>query len=125
MLAEDKNPSGVVRSKFAEMAKSEKSPVVRLYLASALQRMPYDQRWNILESLSQYAEDKEDNNIPRMLWLALEPMVVKHPQKALQLASASALPRLQEFTPRRLLGGQTVHKFPESPKNQIWQSGKN
>jgi len=86
LLAEDKNPSGVIRSKFAEMAKSEKSPVVRLYLASALQRMPYDQRWNILESLSKYAEDKEDNNIPRMLWLALEPMVVKHPQKALQLA---------------------------------------
>ena len=106
------------------MAKSEKSPVVRLYLASALQRMPYDQRWNILESLSQYAEDKEDNNIPRMLWLALEPMVVKHPQKALQLASASALPRLQEFTPRRLLGDKTVHKFQESPQNQIWQLAK-
>ena len=125
LLAEDKNPSGVIRSKFGEMAKSEKSPVVRLYLASALQRMPHGQRWNILESLSKNAEDKEDNNIPRMLWLALEPMVVKHPQKALQLASSSALPRLQEFTPRRLLGGQTAHKSnqPQSSKSNLanWQ----
>ena len=123
LLAEDKNLSGVLRSKFAEMAKSEKSPVVRLYLASALQRMPYDQRWNILESLSKYSEDKEDNNIPRMLWLALEPMVVEHPQKALQLAASSALPRLQEFTPRRLLGGQTEHKSRKSkkPNLAVWQ----
>jgi type 1 glutamine amidotransferase len=123
LLTEDKNPSGVIRSKFAEMAKSEKSPVVRLYLASALQRMPFDQRWNILESLSKYAEDKEDNNIPRMLWLALEPMVVKNPQKALALASASALPRLQEFTPRRLLGGETVHVPRNSKKANLtaWQ----
>ena len=123
VLAEDKNLSGVLRSKFAEMAKSEKSPVVRLYLASALQRMPYDQRWNILESLSKYSEDKEDNNIPRMLWLALEPMVVEHPQKALQLAASSALPRLQEFTPRRLLGGQTEHKSRKSkkPNLAVWQ----
>ena len=123
LLAEDKNLSGVLRSKFAEMAKSEKSPVVRLYLASALQRMPYDQRWNILESLSKHSEDKEDNNIPRMLWLALEPMVVEHPQKALQLAASSALPRLQEFTPRRLLGGQTEHKSRKSkkPNLAVWQ----
>jgi type 1 glutamine amidotransferase len=123
LLTEDKNPSEVIRSKFAEMAKSEKSPVVRLYLASALQRMPFDQRWNILESLSKYAEDKEDNNIPRMLWLALEPMVVKNPQKALALASASALPRLQEFTPRRLLGGETVHVPRKSKKANLtaWQ----
>jgi type 1 glutamine amidotransferase len=123
LLTEDKNPSGAIRSKFAEMAKSEKSPVVRLYLASALQRMPFDQRWNILESLSKYAEDKEDNNIPRMLWLALEPMVVKNPQKALALASASALPRLQEFTPRRLLGGETVHVPRKSKKANLtaWQ----
>jgi type 1 glutamine amidotransferase len=85
--------------------------------------MPFDQRWNILESLSKYAEDKEDNNIPRMLWLALEPMVVKNPQKALALASASALPRLQEFTPRRLLGGETVHVPRKSKKANLtaWQ----
>ena len=58
-----------------------------------------------------------------MLWLALEPMVVKHPQKALQLASASALPRLQEFTPRRLLGGQTVHvpRKSKKPNLAVWQ----
>ena len=33
---------------FAAMAKDDPSPVVRLYLASALQRVPLDERWDIL-----------------------------------------------------------------------------
>ena len=124
LLAEDKNPSGIVRSKFAEMAKSEQSPVVRLYLASALQRMPHDQRWNILESLSKHSEDKEDNNIPRMLWLALEPMVVEHPQKALQLALQFRTSSLAGVHPRRLLGGQTVHKSQKVQKTKFGSLAK-
>ena len=123
LLAEKKQPSANVRKKFATMAKSDNSPVVRLYLACALQRIPYDQRWNILESLSQFSEDEEDNNIPRMLWLALEPMVLESPQKALSLAAQSKLPRLQEFTPRRLLGGKTAKTSRKSGKSNsaAWQ----
>ena len=52
LLTEEKKPSATVREKFAQMAKSEKSPVVRLYLACSLQRLPYNQRWDILEALS-------------------------------------------------------------------------
>ena len=41
-LSEDKKPSKALLEKFAEMAKSDSSPVVRLYLASALQRFPHE-----------------------------------------------------------------------------------
>jgi len=123
LLSEEKKPSATVREKLAQMAKSEKSPVVRLYLACALQRLPYNQRWDILGALSKYSQDREDNNIPRMLWLALEPMVLESPQKALSLVAQSKLPRLQEFTPRRLLGGKTAFNSRNSPKSNMakWQ----
>ena len=123
LLSEEKKPSATVREKFAQMAKLEKSPVVRLYLACALQRLPYNQRWDILEALSKHSQDREDNNIPRMLWLALEPMVLESPQKALSLAAQSQLPRLQEFTPRRLLGGKTATNSRKPPKSNMakWQ----
>jgi len=123
LLTEEKKPSATVREKFAQMAKSEKSPVVRLYLACALQRLPYNQRWDILGALSKYSQDREDNNIPRMLWLALEPMVLESPHKALSLVAKSKLPRLQEFTPRRLLGGKTASNSRNSPKSNMakWQ----
>jgi len=123
LLSEEKKPSATVREKFAQMAKLEKSPVVRLYLSCALQRLPYNQRWDILEALSKHSQDREDNNIPRMLWLALEPMVLESPHKALSLAAQSQLPRLQEFTPRRLLGGKTATNSRKPPKSNMakWQ----
>ena len=44
-------PSAELLRKFAELARNDSSPVVRLYLASALQRLPAEQRWDILEGL--------------------------------------------------------------------------
>jgi putative membrane-bound dehydrogenase-like protein len=104
-LMEDKQPSVASLSRFASLAKTDKSPVVRLYLASALQRLPHEKRWPILANLSQHAEDTDDNNIPRMLWFALEPMVPENPDKALQLAMNSKLTKLQELTARRMVSG--------------------
>ena len=122
-LCEDKNPSDEALAKFSEMAKSDPSPVVRLYLSSALQRLPYEKRWSILEGLSSHAEDKDDNNLPRMVWLALEPMVPDHSAKALALASKAKLPRLQEFVPRRMLAGKGPVRPPQKRKvsKSDWQ----
>ena len=49
------------------------SPVVRLYLASALQRLEFEDRWPILGNLAQHREDVDDHNIPRMLWFTFGP----------------------------------------------------
>ena len=114
-LAEEK-PSVSSLSRFEDMAKTDRSPVVRLYLASALQRLSHEKRWPILAALSQHAEDAEDNNIPRMLWFALEPMVPESPEKALQLAMNSKLTKLQELTARRMVSGDLPAPRPRRAK---------
>ena len=87
------------------MAQQDPSPVVRLYLASLSQRLPFEYRWPILAALVMHAEDVEDNNIARMIWFALEPMVMPEPKKALHLATSGGFPRLNEFVARRLVSG--------------------
>ncbi|HIM28215.1 MAG TPA: hypothetical protein EYG57_01520 [Planctomycetes bacterium] len=93
---------------FASMASKDRSPIVRLYLASAVQRLPYAERWPILEGLASHGEDIGDNNLPRMVWFGLEPMVPDHPQKSLQLAIKGKIPTLQEFVARRMVSGKVT-----------------
>ena len=52
--------------KLVVMAQDDPSQVVRLYLASAVQRLPFAQRWPVLQGLVSHAEDVSDNNLPRM-----------------------------------------------------------
>ena len=47
LATEQGRPSARIRSRFAELARTDPSPVVRLYLASALQRLPLGNRWDI------------------------------------------------------------------------------
>lgn len=116
-LCEDRDASQAALNRFAELAKSDPSPVVRLYLAAAMQRMEHEARWPILANLTQHAGDEEDNNIPRMLWFALEPMVPLHPEKSLELAVGSRLTNLQEHVARRLVSGDlTSAREPNQPK---------
>ncbi len=63
--------------------KSDQSPVVRLYLASALQRMPLAERWDILKGLVRHSRDDEDHNLPLMYWYAAEPLAEADPERAL------------------------------------------
>ena len=51
LLVEGKNPSDGTIRLFAKMARDEKSALVRLYLASALQRTPPPKRWDVLTGL--------------------------------------------------------------------------
>ena len=58
--------SGDQVAKLGRIARDDNSQVVRLYLASALQQMPLDQRWWILGNLASHAEDASDHNLPLM-----------------------------------------------------------
>lgn len=108
LLCEKVSPSETVREKFLEMAQNDPSPVVRLYLAAALQRMPVAQRWPIIGALAQHSEDVEDSTIPRMLWFALEPGVVESPEQALTVAVEGNIPYLQESVARRMVIGSSL-----------------
>jgi len=118
----EKSPVGKsVLEKFAAMATTDTSQIVRLYLSSAVQRLPFADRWPILASLASHARDIDDNNLPRMYWFALEPMVPGHPREALELAIDGKIPFLQESVARRLTTGATpVNKFSAVQTAATW-----
>jgi len=55
LLCEDGNPSRAITEIFTRMARNDPSPVVRLYLAAALQRMENNSRWLVAAELAKHA----------------------------------------------------------------------
>jgi putative membrane-bound dehydrogenase-like protein len=108
--------------KLIELAWKDPSPVVRLYLASAVTRLPFQNRWRILKGLVSHAEDRDDPNLPRMIWFGLEPMVPEFPERALQLVVGGELPRLPEFVARRLVTGDTAPESAPDWRNTLKQT---
>ncbi len=102
LLCEDLKPSDSALGKFAAMARDDSSPVVRLYLAAALQRIEHEARWPIASELVTHAEDSDDHNLPKMIWFGIEPLVPENPARALELAARSQIPPISRFIARRL-----------------------
>ncbi|MEM7231128.1 MAG: PVC-type heme-binding CxxCH protein, partial [Planctomycetota bacterium] len=103
LLCEPGEPNAEILSTFATMARSDPSAFVRLYLASACQRISVEKRWAILEGLVSHAEDKADHNLPLMYWYALEPAVVADSKRALSLVKGSKVPKLTSYVSRRVV----------------------
>jgi putative membrane-bound dehydrogenase-like protein len=101
LACEGRRPSQQVLARLEVMAVVDPSPVVRLYLACALQRMPLSRRWNLARALVSHAEDAQDPNIPFLLWYGIEPLVAANPSYAMELARASQLPRVASWIWRR------------------------
>jgi len=112
ILAEDENPSDAALQRFAELAVSDKSQLVRLYLTSALERTDPAKRWKVIEGLVQHEEDKDDHNLPLMYWYALEPMVKIDMNRALEVAMKAKEPKILQYTTQRIAAINT----PESKK---------
>ena len=64
---------------------SEISPLVRLYLVSALQRIPVEGRWPLAEALVKNDEDQSDDNQTLLIWYGLEPLVATDRGRAVAL----------------------------------------
>ena len=103
LLCEDKSPSTDAQAEFIKMAKEDKSPVVRLYLAAALQRINEASAWKIATELAKHGEDREDHNLPKMIWFGLEPLVKSNPSLGLELAKTSQIPMITNYIARRLV----------------------
>ncbi len=103
LLTEDGSPGPQALDAFARMARTDASPVVRKYLAAALQRIDEDARWPVAEGLLAREEDAGDHNIPRMIWFGVEPLVPARPEHAIDVAGQSRIPMVTEFTARRLV----------------------
>ncbi|MFN7343732.1 MAG: PVC-type heme-binding CxxCH protein, partial [bacterium] len=77
---------------------------VRRELASALQRIPQDQRKDLATALLKHGEDAEDPMIPLLIWYGIEPVVAADAAVGLQFAAVSKMPKVTEFIYRRLAG---------------------
>ena len=105
-------PSQEVFETLLRLAQQEDSAVVRLYLASALQRIGgADRVWPLARLLMQYQQDTDDHNIPKLIWFGIEPHVVGHINQALAAAQQSQIPQLTQFIARRLADGNQLHSL--------------
>jgi len=100
LALEESQPSAAFLSRLVQLA-ADPSPVVRLYLASALGRIPLFHRFPLAEALVSHAEDADDHNLPLMYWYGIEPLVPSDPAKALQLAHNSQIPLVRRYIIRR------------------------
>ena len=98
-LAADSRPQ--VRE-FVRMAREDESGLVRSGLASALQRVPLNERWELAEALASRATDAKDPNQPLMIWYGVEPAVTNDTDRAIQLMTNSKIPLVRQFIARRL-----------------------
>jgi hypothetical protein len=107
LLAEDGTADGDARAALARVAHEDESALVRLYLASALQRIGPEGIGEALAGLHARAEDADDHNLPLMVWYATEPTVPLDMDAALDLALESRLPEILSFTVRRIASAGT------------------
>jgi putative membrane-bound dehydrogenase-like protein len=96
-----------LRLLLVERALRDASPVVRLYLASALQRLQLDDRWSLAQALVRHAEDADDHNLPLMVWYGVEPLADRDAGRALSLAVQAKLPMILPFMVRRIASSPT------------------
>ena len=92
----------VVAADFHRLAASDPSGLVRLALASTLQRMPVPRRAGLARVLMNRAEDAEDHNLPLLVWYGLIPVVESDPTLAAALAAASRWPATRRLLARRV-----------------------
>jgi len=97
---------------FLTMAQNDSSGMVRLALASALQRLPLNPRLELAAALMSRSEDAEDHNLPLLVWYGLIPVAESMPVALADVALASSWPKTQRLIARRLSGH--VDRHPEA-----------
>jgi putative membrane-bound dehydrogenase-like protein len=88
--------------KLCGMAVGDPSGLVRLVLASTLQRLPVDQRLNLARGLVGRGEDAADHNLPTLIWTGLILVAERDPMGLAKLAGECRIPRIVAMISRRL-----------------------
>ena len=102
LLCEDRDPPPAALHRFKLLAAEGDSSLVRLHLASSLQRIPPDRRWGIAAALVARSEDAHDANLPLMNWYAIEPLIAHNMQRFVELASVAKIPLIPRYIARRI-----------------------
>jgi putative membrane-bound dehydrogenase-like protein len=85
-----------------EIAKNDPSGLVRLVLASTLQRLPPADRPALAAALMSHAENANDHNLPKLIWYGLAPLADNDPASLIPLAVEGKLPLTREWITRAL-----------------------
>ena len=85
------------------MAGGEKSGIVRLYLAAALQRLPISSRQFLAGALLMREEDVNDHNQQLLIWYGIEPIAANLPDSALNLIRNSVMAKPRRYAARRMV----------------------
>lgn len=95
-------PTHETSAALSRLIGSEKSGLVLLHAASALQKLPPDAARTLAENLCDRVEFEYDRMFPHLVWYGVEPLVVREPAWAVRLAEKSKLPLISENITRRL-----------------------
>ena len=97
-------------AEFAALARTEPSALVRLALASALQRIPPRDRAPLAAALTSHAENADDHNLPAMIWYGLIPTAEIDPGALTDVAAECELPATRQAVMRRLF--EDLDRYP-------------
>ena len=84
------------------LARTDPSGLVRLTLASTLQRLPISNRADLASALVSREEDARDHNLPALVWFGLIPVAESDPAAILRVAEAARWPDTMRWITRRL-----------------------
>ncbi|TWU04498.1 PVC-type heme-binding CxxCH protein [Stieleria varia] len=93
-----------------DLAAHDKSALVRLTLASTLQRLPVERRAELALPLVAHASDADDHNLPLMIWYGLIPVADTQHQQIAAVAAKCELP-----TTLRLISRVAAEEIEKQP----------
>jgi putative membrane-bound dehydrogenase-like protein len=97
---------------FGTLARNDASGLVRLTLASTLQRMPVPNRAAIAAALVAQKDDAEDAQLPSMVWYGLIPVADANPAALLDVARVCEWPSTLKWITRNLASRMETNAAP-------------
>ncbi|HRJ07860.1 MAG TPA: c-type cytochrome [Prosthecobacter sp.] len=99
-------------NEYQKLAKDDPSGLVRLNVASSMQRLPLEARWPIATALAKHEEDANDRQQPLMIWYGIEPAVAAEPMKGVELIREAKIPTVRRLVARRI--AEMIEDKPET-----------
>jgi putative membrane-bound dehydrogenase-like protein len=92
-----------------KLAREDASGLVRLHIASLLQKLPPEDRLDIAGALAADERFASDEQLGRLVWYGAQPAVAAFPARALKTLAAARMPVYRQSVARRLMLGIETH----------------